>query len=224
MKVTTDACLFGAIVADEITAQNKFLHALDIGAGTGLLSLMMAQTSPSLKIKALELDLEAAGQASENIFISPWRDRIELLNGDLLHYKPGLLFDLIISNPPFYENEMSSPDEKINMARHNPDLPLTKLFSHIRELLNEQGEFWVLLPYKRNNEIRQLLHENEFFAKKIIMVRNSAKHDYFRIILNIKKQTVQLPETVLEEFSIYDSNGDYTSAFASLLAPYYLRL
>lgn len=224
MKVTTDACLFGAILASEISSTNDFSFALDIGTGTGLLSLMLAQQFPSMKIKAMELDPIAAIQASENIDSSPWKNNIELIQGNILDHEPGAVYDLIFSNPPFYENDLDSPDEKINLARHNAELSLAKLFLQIRKLLKEQGEAWLLLPYRRQNEISQLLSENDLFTRKIILVRNSAKHDYFRIIVNIKKEKHALDETDIDEFTIYDSNESYTAAFEELLQLYYLRL
>ncbi len=224
MKVTTDACLFGAILVNEISFRNKLVKSLDIGTGTGLLSLMLAQQHSSLRIIALELDNEAAEQARENINCSPWKDRIDLIKGDFLDYEPDPAYDLIFSNPPFYENDLSSPDAKINLARHNADLPLAKLLPGINHLLNQDGEAWLLLPYKRNMEIRQMLIGNDMFPVKIILIRNSLNHDYFRIILNIKKGKGTSAETRIDEFTIYEPNGSYTMAFESLLRPYYLRL
>jgi len=102
MKVTTDACLFGAWVADDIKSKvDQPQHALDIGAGTGLLSLMIAQKNPALFIDAIEIDPGAATQANENILSSPWRNRLKIIEGDIRNFPTDYSYDILISNPPF---------------------------------------------------------------------------------------------------------------------------
>ena len=223
MKVTTDACLFGAIMAEEVSSRNDLKKALDIGTGTGLLSLMLLQGSPQLKITALEIDPAAAEQALENTAASPWKEQVEIKNVDLLQFPFSQEYDLVFSNPPFYEYDLVSPNEKINLARHNSDLPLQSLFQKVRLLLKDEGEGWFLLPYKRKAEIRDLLSDNDLQILKIILVRSTEKHDYFRIILNIRK-SASIIETSLEECTIYQSDGKYTASVETWLAPYYLRL
>lgn len=224
MKVTTDACLFGALMAKYLPDLGGSASALDIGTGTGLLSLMIAQRQTQLRIKALEIDEQAAGQAGENFSSSPWKENLEVIQTDLLDFGSTAPFDLIFSNPPFYENELSSPDTRINLARHNNDLPLSWLVFRISELLTDKGEAWLLLPYKRSTEFRQLVSMNSLAAERIIIARNSEKHEPFRIIVQIRKNKAILEGPVSEELFIYNADGNYTAAFEELLSPYYLRL
>jgi tRNA1Val (adenine37-N6)-methyltransferase len=133
MKVTTDACLFGAWVAKEINNEKILINNyLDIGTGTGLLSLMIAQKNSSVKIDSIEIDKEAAEQALENVNASSWKERINVIHADAKDFAFTKKYDLIVSNPPFYENELKSPDEKKNMAHHG-GLSLDKLIQAIFE-------------------------------------------------------------------------------------------
>jgi len=128
MKVTTDACLFGAWCAMEIeNAKLKIKNVLDIGAGTGLLSLMAAQRNRHITIDAVEIENEAAAQAQSNIEASPWRDRIHLYATDIRSFQSLVKYDAIISNPPFYEKEIVSADREKNTAHHSTDLELEQL-------------------------------------------------------------------------------------------------
>ena len=125
MKVTTDACLFGAWVANQIkNTGSEFSTALDIGTGTGLLSLMVSQKN-DLKIDTIEIEDDAFEQLKENIADSPWKDRINLFHNDVRNFIFNQQYDVIFSNPPFYENELKSDDAKRNLALHGTNYHLT---------------------------------------------------------------------------------------------------
>jgi tRNA1Val (adenine37-N6)-methyltransferase len=224
MKVTTDACLFGAWVANEINNEElKIKNCLDIGAGTGLLSLMLVQKNLEVEIIAVEIDEDAKKQAQENIKSSPWNDRIDVLEGDVKdHNFPGK-FDLIISNPPFYENEIRSATDSKNVAHHSQSLTLKELLSIIKENLRLTGSFFILLPYKRNDEIKKLFKDQQLHVSKMILVRQSVKHDYFRIFIKGSLNTEE-KETEFDELSIWDEKQQYTNEFITLLKDYYLHL
>ena len=225
MKVTTDACLFGAWVADEIKSKKvKVKNCLDIGAGTGLLSLMLAQKNENAFIDAIEIDKETYKQAKENITDSSWKDRITITNADVKIFSFQKKYDLIISNPPFYENELKSEDEKRNMALHSNELSLERLLSIIKTSLKPESLFYLLLPYKRNDEIKKMLLEKEMVFLKIILVRQSVNHDYFRILLSGKLKSSGLTETMIDEISIWNDQQQYTKEFVELLKDYYLYL
>ncbi|MDP4263910.1 MAG: methyltransferase, partial [Bacteroidota bacterium] len=118
MKVTTDACLFGAWAAKRIrNSGDRTLNMLDIGTGTGLLSLMIAQQCDAL-IDAIEIDKVAAGQAEENVTSSPWKEKIRITQGDIKYFakSSSSRYDIVICNPPFYENELVSPSHEKNIA------------------------------------------------------------------------------------------------------------
>lgn len=225
MKVTTDACLFGARVAKEIkNSKLKIKNCLDIGAGTALLSLMFAQKNPNAIIDAIEIDEDSFSQAKENIDSSPWKDRINIFHGDAKHFQFPNQYDVIISNPPFYENELKSDDLKRNLALHNNELSLQKLLSIIKMNLGAEGMFFLLLPYKRRDEIRKIFKTNKLSLEQIILVRQSVNHDYFRIIITGKHENEELTETSFDEISIWDEQQQYTKEFIELLKDCYLYL
>jgi tRNA1Val (adenine37-N6)-methyltransferase len=225
MKVTTDACLFGAWVANEVKSEKvKVKNVLDIGTGTGLLSLMYAQKNANIFIDAIEIEKETYEQAKENITASPFTDRINLIHGDTKKFSFTKKYDLIISNPPFYEKELRSVDQKKNIALHNSGLSLEELLSVIKSKLSVEGIFYLLLPYKRNEEIKKVLFEKDLSILKIIFVKQSTNHDYFRIMLTGKLKDKNEIETIIDEISIWDHRQQYTEEFKELLKDYYLYL
>lgn len=224
MKVTTDGCLFGAWVANEIqNGKEDVQNVLDIGAGTGLLSLMLAQKKLSVTIDALEIDETAAKQASENAQASPWKERIHIICADAKEYHPGKKYDVIISNPPFYENELKSGDKTRNTAHHNEGLLLEELSAFIKENLSSDGCFYLLLPYKRSDEIKKLLLQH-YDITQIVLVRQSTEHGYFRVMLQGKLKSGEDAETGIEEMAITEKPNEYTADFIGLLKDYYLHL
>ena len=220
MKVTTDACLFGAWVANE---KLKVETVLDIGTGTGLLSLMLAQKNDEVLIHAIEIDKDAADQAKENAASSAWKERIDILNADIKGFSFKNKFDLIISNPPFYENELRSETNRRNIAHHSENLTLKELLDVIKTNLNANGNFFLLLPYKRNDEIKKLFKDHQLHISKILLIRQSIKHDYFRIFIKGNLSATE-KEIEFDEMSICDEQQQYTNEFVRLLKDYYLHL
>jgi tRNA1Val (adenine37-N6)-methyltransferase len=228
MKVTTDACLFGAWAASKVQSRESVVgnsepgmrKVLDIGAGTGLLSLMLAQKT-NASIDSIEIDGDAFGQAKENIAASPWKERINIYHADAAEYSFSSKYDVIISNPPFYENELKSPDEKKNTAHHS-GLMLQQLLSIIAENLSKEGLFFLLLPYKRNEETEQLINSNELSIIQKILARQSVRHDHSRIMIEGSHRTDR--KMIVDEISIRDDQQQYTGEFVSLLKDYYLHL
>ncbi|HMK27010.1 MAG TPA: methyltransferase [Chitinophagaceae bacterium] len=247
MKVTTDASLFGAWVAERVRSResigrhrladgdagagsqfSKTKTVLDIGTGTGLLSLMIAQKN-ELAIDALEIDQDSFEQATENIAASSWSGSIKIFHADARKFIFPSQYDIIISNPPFYEKELKGDDIKKNIAHHDEGLLLPELLSIIRENLEPGGTFYLLLPYKRNEEIKKLLTESELAIRQLVFVRQSTKHDFFRIMLEGKLYTQKNAEILIDEISIMDispagTQNQYNPAFVSLLKNYYLHL
>ena len=219
MKVTTDGCLFGAFIS-QWPGKGKIL---DIGTGTGLLALMMARQAESF-IDAIEIDKDAFEQAAENIAASPWTDRIKVIHTDAREFIAENKYDTIVSNPPFYEKELKGDDAKRNLAHHNEGLLFPELLEIIKKNLAPDGTFFLLLPFKRNDEIKQLLAANDVVIRKMVFVRQSVNHTYFRIMLAGKFNNAEPTETIIDEMAIKDKDGSYTPAFTFLLKDYYLHL
>lgn len=219
MKVTTDACLFGAWIADTLKQQKVDGNVLEIGTGTGLLSLMLAQKTEA-SIDTIEIDPSACSQAKENIGASKWKQKIQVICGDAKLFTGEKKYDLIISNPPFFENQLRSESDNINMARHNDTLSLDELIEIIFRNLSSEGVFAVLLPYQRSDYLISLAVQKNFNLFIRVDVKQSTNHNYFRSILCFGKQFV-VPE--LKELIIKDAEG-YTQDFIALLKDYYLNL
>jgi len=224
MKVTTDACLFGAWVAEKVKSEKlKIKNCLDIGAGTGLLSLMLAQKCDAA-IDAIEIDEEAAAQAIENEELCSFKNQIKVVNSDIREYSFEKKYDVIISNPPFYENELKSYSSKKNTAHHSNDLSLQELMAIIKSNLSPNGRFFLLLPFKREDEIRKLLVSNDLNLLQLVLVKQSLNHGYFRIMLMGSLQDNDFIETTFDEISIWNEQQQYTEEFTELLKDYYLYL
>ena len=222
MKVTTDSCFFGAWASREIQSSAiQIEKVLDIGTGTGLLSLMIAQENKA-SIDAVEIDADAAGQAEENISSSPWSEKIKVYNQDILNFHPGYKYDCIICNPPFYENELNSNEQRKNIAHHSSSILISQVLNKIKNNLKEDGIFFLMYPAKRQKEVDNLFEkEHHYFIRKIIL-KQSVNHAGFRIIAMATNKKVN--EVGTSEISIWNEKQQYTSEFIDLLKDYYLYL
>lgn len=220
MKVTTDACLFGAWVASKMADQTAIKNVLDIGTGTGLLSLMLAQQLPQAEIDAVELDANAADQAQANAGQSPFSHRVHVIQQDILQFQAPHQYHLIISNPPFHERQLASPDAEKNKAHHDATLTLGQLASTCQRLLQEGGSIALLLPYYRKEDAITLFQEQGFFPQATCDARQSASHSFFRTMLLFSTQ----PSHPVHEEVIVIKNADqhYSPEFVTLLKDYYL--
>lgn len=217
MKVTTDACLFGAWVASRIAAEAATV--LDIGTGTGLLSLMIAQAGHRL-IDAVEIQEADYQQAAENIAQTDWHASIRLIKGDVLEQAFQKKYDVIISNPPFYENDFKGGQLHKNIAHHSAALSLQQLLLFIREQLTAGGTFFLLLPARREAELIRQLEPLGMYLNSCCYVHQTEKHTPFRIMVAgaFKKGHY------LEERIVIRNGNTYTPEFKALLQPYYLHL
>jgi len=217
MKVSTDACIQGAWT--EVLSDDGAV--LDIGCGTGLLSLMLAQKQARIQIDAVELDAAAALQAAENIAQSPWSNRIRVFNLDIRNFRTERKYDLIICNPPFFQNSLLGPDDLRNQARHNHTLSYQDLFLVIAKHLSGAGRASVLLPAAEHAIWKTIVQQNGWSVYTELQIYPSVHKTYNRVvsIVGPKQQ-----EPVLETLQIRDSANSYSAAFTQLLGPYYLKL
>lgn len=220
MKVCTDSCLFGAWVADYLSKNKLVKNILDIGAGTGLLSLMLAQQCDA-NIDGVEIDNSTANEAKQNFLLSPWKERLRCYEERIQDFTSNKKYEFIISNPPFYENDLLSENKNKNVALHNAGLTLHELVRAIKRLLHDEGSFALLLPYHRTQEVEKMANEGGFFVQKQTFVKQTIYHSFFRSISLFSKQKHSI---IQSEICIKDENNDYTNEFVFLLKNYYLHL
>jgi len=222
MKVCTDACLFGAWTASYLSSAGFAGQAiLDIGSGTGLLSLMLAQQLPNAHIDTVELDTTAAIQAEQNFQSSPWKERIQMYQADIKEISLKKKYDFIISNPPFFENDLKTNSAARNLALHSQALSLEELINTVSGLISVDGEFGVLLPFHRSSYFEAIAAKQNFYTVTRISIRQTPHHDYFRSILCFSKKSKITRETSI---TIKDELNEYSVAFSQLLKDYYLFL
>ncbi len=217
MKVSTDACIQGAWTP--ILSGVK--KVLDIGAGTGLLSLMLAQRSEAVHIDAVELDEDATTQAKENIAASPWKERIRVIQGDI---RTTALpqYDMIICNPPFFQNSLLGDSEERNKARHTLSLGYEDLFYIIAKVLTEDGYASILLPVAEHAVWEAIVKKNDWNIIHKLVVQPKATALPNRIISICSKTGEHA--TKEEILTIYEADHSYTQAFQNLLQIFYLKL
>lgn len=218
MKVTTDGCLFGAWVASELKRDGKQPRILDIGTGTGLLALMIAQVSTGY-IDAVEINQSAFEEASNNFKQSKWGDSLKCWHSAIQDFEEDV-YDFIVSNPPFFNlNQLGSKQDK-NQAIHTISLSENELLENVRRLLKPNGEFFLLYPER---EMRSFIEKSEkmgVYPRELVQVRNQGNQHVFRIMARFG-QTEARP--IQSELIIRDAEGKYTSEFWLLLQDYYLE-
>lgn len=218
MKVSTDACIQGAWTP--VTSSVKTV--LDIGAGTGLLSLMIAQRNEHAIIDAIEIDPSATKQANENFIRSPWSERLCVQNFDIRQIDFNRKYDLIVCNPPFFGNSLLGERTQRNIARHTLSLSQEDLFQALEVNLAPDGYASILLPVTEHGAWRQLLKDRNWkiFHELHIVPRSGLKPN--RIVSLCSRNDLTFFQQ--EELLIRDSQNNYTPEFIHLLRPFYLNL
>lgn len=217
MKVCTDSCIFGAYAAVDGAKR-----ILDIGTGTGLLALMIAQRSPAF-IDAVEIDREAYQQAVENVKQSTWAERIAVFNQPIQAFavRSSQPYDLIISNPPFYTNNLKRPLYSQNVALHSEELGLSELVILVSYLLKKEGRFIVMLPPFESTALEESALQQKLFPSEKLHIYDRVGGKRIRVIT-----TFAFSEQSCQEDKLYikDERDLYSEAFKNLLKEYYLHL
>jgi len=217
MKVTSMACIQGAWTPE---IQPKSI--LDIGAGTGLLSLMCAQRF-EVPIDAVEIEKSAFQQMQENIAQSPWPEVIHPIHADIREYAAGCgkKYDFIIANPPFYKDQLKSPSDKLNMARHCTSLSLNDLAGLFPDLLNRDGTISILLPPSEHNLLHKLAVARGLHVFSELHIAEQKDRPIRAIVFLLKKQAGPYNSRRLD---IRQESGNYSEQYIDLMRPYYLHL
>ncbi len=218
MKVGTDGVLLGA------WADAAGKHAvLDIGTGTGLIALMMAQRCPQAKVWGIDIDDDAVAQAKENRDRSPWADRITILESDFCHpfVIQGYLFDSIVSNPPFFKEQVHAPDQQRELARRHDALPLPQLMKNAAPMLAQGGTFSIILPLASvNDAVGEAAINGLFLTRRCDVITIEGKAPK-RTMLEFSNH---IRPTLHSSITIYNEKHFYTPEFIELTRDFYYNM
>src|SRR5690554_6069848 len=216
MKLSTDAVILGALASDE-----QAERILDIGTGTGVIALMLAQRFTESTMVGIEIDQAAFIQAKENVAVSPWEDRITLAHQSFQEYAAtkSACFDLIVSNPPYFPDHIKSKDQQRNLALHSDSLSFEDLVNGVAHVLSPEGLFWVILPQRQMQDLEQLAADKGLFPQKKVIVRNHSDAAVLRVVQAFSFSASTPSESTL---CIRDQDRSYSGAYKELLKDFLL--
>jgi len=198
MKISTDAVLLGALAE-----ANKPKHMLDIGTGTGVIALMLAQRFPDAYIEAVELDGQAALQARENFEQSRFSEQLYIHHSAIQDFLPTDKFDLIVSNPPYFTAHLKGQLKERNQALHTDTLPFDVLLSQVLRLLKDSARFWLILPPYESSLFQKLAREKNLFPRRIFSLKDSPNKPINRELVEFSFEEMEL-----QNFNILLKNQD----------------
>ena len=220
MKIGTDGVLLGAWSP----LDHAPISILDIGTGTGIIALMLAQRSEALQIDALEIDENAYEQATDNFENSPWNDRLYCFHAGLDEFveEPEDEYDLIVSNPPFYTENFKTDNDARDLARFSDAMPFEDLIEAAALLLSENGIFAVILPFKEEASFIALAEEYELYPAKITRVKGTPSSEIKRSLLAFSRnKPIEFP---IDELIIETARHQYTPGYIDLTKDFYLKM
>jgi len=219
MKIGTDGVLLGAWTSVE---HNPF-NVLDIGAGTGIVSLMIAQRSHAENIEAIEIDADAYEQCTENFENSPWNDRLFCFHATLIEYIEAVdeKFDLIVCNPPFYTENYKTQDQARDLARFNDAMPMEHIIFAVINFLSNQGKFTIIIPFKEEKIYIEEASLIGLFPNRILRVRGNENSDLKRSLIEFSFTD---SETEIDELIIETERHQYTQDYINLTKEFYLKM
>lgn len=219
MKVGTDAVLLGAW-ADTSFCRN----ILDIGTGTGIIALMLAQRSQAT-VEAIDIDKEACVQATENVAASPYTERIKVVHASCADFAASnqqKKYDLIVSNPPYFINSLKCPDNKRTVARHTDTLLLSDLIREAQTLLSPSGRIALVLPYERQEEVKALASANHLYIcrQTDVIPTPGAAPKRLLVELSTTEENIKNRDTL----TIEEARHQYTPEYIALTKEFYLKM
>jgi len=219
MKIGTDGVLLGAWA----NIKHNPNSILDIGSGTGIIALMLAQRSNAELIDAIEIDENTFEQCVENFENSPWSDRLFCFHASLEEFTDEVddKFDVIISNPPFYTDDFKSENTKRDLARFSDAMPFEHLIKSVSKLLSEDGKFSVIIPYKEEVSFINLASKFNLFLNRILHVRGNPNSETKRSLLEFSFSKTEIKT---EELTIEEGRHNYTNDYVNLTKDFYLKM
>lgn len=220
MKVGTDGVLLGAWACVE-----NCHRILDVGTGTGLIALMLAQRNKKAEIQAIDIDEGAVLQAKENFIASPWNERLAVEQISVQNYKAEYTnkFDHIVSNPPYFNNSLKNNNQSKAMARHTHMLSFRELINSAILLTNENGKLSVVLPYGSEIDFCKTAQDEGFSLSRILRIKPTPKKSYSRVLIELTKQD---KVTLYEEEMIIEDKGRhaYSDKYIELTKAFYIKM
>jgi tRNA1Val (adenine37-N6)-methyltransferase len=216
MKVGTDAVLLGAWI--NVKAAKNIL---DVGSGTGLIALMLAQRNTTALIDAVEIDKDAAEQTRYNFEISPWKNRLFVTRSDFLQFQKDIKYDLIVSNPPYFDENFHSKNHQRDLARHSRNLNLNDFIKKSVSMLQPNGRIGLILPLKKEKELQEILFYNKLYINKITYVKGNLSAPVKRFLCEISFEKHSFSTDIL---SIELSRHRYTPEYIALTKAFYLKM
>lgn len=207
MKIGTDAMILGSLI--DVDLEGK---CLEIGTGTGVISLMLLQRSPELFITAIDIDLESSEEAIQNFSNSPWSSRVEGKQCDFLKYNSDFKFDVIVTNPPYFENGLLNISKRKATTRHEDSLPLINLFDKSSRLLSEKGIFWLILPFESATKWKNKSKEFNLFCKNEITIFGKPNLPKRTVLCFCKEEAV----CIHKDLTIRNNDNSYTNEYKEL--------
>jgi len=220
MKIGTDGVVLGAWVLPEYEPRN----ILDIGTGTGVISLMLAQRFGSSEIEAIEIDEKAYEQATTNFENSPWGDRLFVYHASFQEYFQEVedeKYDLIISNPPYYSPTQKSGNTSRDIARFEDALPFEHLLHGASKLLEDDGVFALIIPHEKEEQLIEIAEQMHLLPQKITRVKGNANSPVKRSLIQFQFNVV---DRVIDELILEKERHLYTTAYTELVKDFYLKL
>ena len=214
-KVGTDGVLLGACA--DITGARRIL---DIGSGTGVIAIMLAQRSEA-EIVAIEPDHDSCLQACENVNRSKWKNRIDVIHSTLQEYTASYKFDLIVTNPPYFTDSLRNPDPRKSYTRHNDSLTSVDILNSINRLLHEDGCLQLIMPYVEGNLMIAEAADYGFYCQDILKIRPLPTSEIRRLILTFGRERVRTTENFLT--IEHGKRHEFTEEYIKLTKDFYLK-
>ena len=214
MKVGTDGVLLGSWVSCE-----NFKNILDIGCGTGLITLMLAQRNAKINVIGLEIDKIASQEAQLNITNSDWKERIKIKNTSLQKFNTKTQFDLIISNPPFFPQNKSH--QRRDIARRANKLSFEELIQNTASLLSEKGMFSIIIPKDSEEYLCKIAASNKLYINRVCYIKGNESSEVKRVMLEF---SFIKSEVIAEQLTIEKSRHEYTDKYIHLCKDFYLKM
>ncbi len=218
MKIGTDAVLLG--IWTEVKGANR---VLEVGAGSGVISLLLASRNAESKIDAVEIDEDSCVEAGENFANSPFAERLRVLKDDFNAFVAvnKTKYDLIVSNPPFFVNDMKSTDPKKKLARHTGTLSYEQLVRGVVEILNEKGKFSLVLPYSQRRNFLNICTRNGLWLQKELLIFPKPCKEPNRVNMQLGFEKKSL---ISEKFIIRNEDGSFTQMYLKTVGDYYISV